>query len=163
MGVFDPCIDALVRISGSNRLASGEQSAAQLQFFFADPIGQETELTDANQSGGQHMEQKAAHELDCIQGHDLGPMVIRVILPLKADTAIFQAAKPMVGDGYSVGIAGQILENALGPAEGRLEVNYPFDMGGFVTQGLERPGLGQGLEFAGEAERAFAESFFQVQ
>ena len=54
-------------------------------------------------------------------------------------------------------VASQILENALGSAEGGFDVNYPFDFGGFLTQELERGRLCQRLEFAEEAKLSFAE------
>ena len=116
---------------------SRKQSAALLQLVSADAIGQEAELADADQAGGQHVEQKAAHELDRIQGHDLAPAVVRIIFPLKTDAAILEGAESMVGDGHAVGVASQILEHELGSAEGRLDVNHPFDVGGFLAQGFE--------------------------
>jgi hypothetical protein len=45
------------------------------------------------------MEQEAADELDGIQSHGLGAGVICVAFPVKADAAVFQGAKRVVGDG----------------------------------------------------------------
>lgn len=72
------------------RLASGEQNAAQRELVFADSIGKKAELTNADESGGQHVEQETADELDRVQGHGLGPAVIGVILGSKADPALFE-------------------------------------------------------------------------
>lgn len=47
-------------------LRDGEQSAALDQFLSANPISEEAEVTDADQAGRQHVEQKAADELDRI-------------------------------------------------------------------------------------------------
>lgn len=58
-------------------------------------------------------------------------------------------------------VASQILEHAARSTEGRLDVNHPFEMVSFFTEGLERGGLGQLAKFAGEAELAFAKSFSQ--
>jgi hypothetical protein len=49
----------------------------------------------------------------------------------------------MVGDGYAVGVASQILEHALRSAEGRLDVNHPFDFGGLLTHSFECGGRSQ--------------------
>ena len=68
----------------------------------------------------------------------------------------------MVGYRHPVSIAGQILKNALRSAKGRLDVNDPFDLGGFLTQSPERSRLSQRKEFPGEAERALAESSSQL-
>ena len=73
-----------------------------LQFLFADAIGEEAEVADADHSGRQHVEQKAADELDCIQGRGLGAGVIRVVFPIEADATIFQGSKTVIGDGHAV-------------------------------------------------------------
>jgi hypothetical protein len=41
-------------------------------------------------------------------------------------------------------------------------VNYPFDPGGVLTQGVERGRVSQRLEFTGEAERSLAERLSEV-
>src|SRR5881394_2127178 len=149
-------------IKWSGRWTGIEQSAAQLQFVFADSIGQEAELADADQTSGQHMQQEASHELHRIQRHSFGPVVVSVVFPFKADAAVFESAKAVVGDGHTVGIASQILENPLRSAKGRLDVNHPFDLGCVLTQGLERGRLSQRLEFTGEAECTLSESLPEV-
>ena len=67
----------------------GEQSTALSQLLFADAIGEEAEVADADQSGRQHVEQEATDELDRIESHGLGAGVIRVVFPVEADAAIF--------------------------------------------------------------------------
>jgi hypothetical protein len=101
--------------------------------LLADTIGQESELADADQSGGKHVEQEAADELDRIQGHDLGSTAVTVVLPVKADTTIFQRSQAVIGNRHAVSVAGQILENTLRSAKGRLDVHNPFDPCGFFT------------------------------
>jgi hypothetical protein len=56
-------IDTDIRADESTRLAEGEQLAALFQLVLSDSIGQESELTDADQTGGQHMKEEAADEL----------------------------------------------------------------------------------------------------
>ena len=160
MRVFDVG-GAVVRVDGNGWLGGGEQSAALDQFLSADAIGEEAEVANADQSGGQHVEQEAADELDRIEGHGLGAGVIRVIFPVEAEVAIFQGSKTVVGDGDAMSVASQILEHAPGSTEGRLDVNHPFDLGGGFTQGLERGRLGQIAKFAGEMKAAFAKSLSQ--
>src|SRR5882724_921976 len=87
---------------------------------------------------------------------------MRIVLPFKTDAAVFESAKAMVGDGHAVGVASQILENALRTAEGRLDVNHPFDFRGLLTQGLERGARSKGSEFAGEVQGAVTEGLTQL-
>jgi hypothetical protein len=121
-------------------LTNSEEIAAQLQVRSAEAVGQKAEVADADQTGRQHVEQEAPYKLDCIQSHDLALAVVRIVLPLKTDAAVFKGAKAMVGDGHAVSIASQILQNALRPGEGRLDVNHPLDFGGVLTQGFECSG-----------------------
>src|SRR5271169_1981504 len=112
MRVFDAG-GGIVRVERNGWLGSGQQSAALDQFLFANPIGEEAKVANADQAGRQHVEQEAADELDRIEGHGLSAGMIRVVFPVKADMAIFQSAKPMVGDGDAMSVASQILEHAL--------------------------------------------------
>ena len=160
MRIFDAG-GALVRVDGNKGLGGGEQSAALDQFLFANAIGEEAELANADQAGRQHVEQETADELDRIQGHGLGSGVIGVVFPVEADAAVLQSAQPVVGDRHAMSIASQILEHAPGSTEGRLDVNDPFELSGCFTQGLERGRLGQIAKFAGEMKLAFAKSLSQ--
>ncbi len=103
-----------------NSQTYGEQSEAVLQFGRAYAIGEESELADTNQSGREHVEQEAADELDCIQSRDCGAALVSVVLPVKADAAVFEGSKAVIGNGHAVSVASQILENALGPPKGGL-------------------------------------------
>jgi hypothetical protein len=157
MRVFDGG-GAGFRIEGNRCRAGGEQRATVDQFLSANPIGEEAEVTDADQSGRQHVEQEAADELDRIQGHDLGAGMVRVVFPVEADVAVFHRSKAVIGDGDAMSVASQILEHASWATEGRLDVNDPFELGGCFTQGLERGRLGQIAKLAGEVKLAFAKS-----
>ena len=89
------CGSSTVVVLGSESMGigaggGGEQGAALDQFLFADAIGEEAEVADADQSGGQHVEQEAADELDRIEGHGLGAGVVGVVFPVEADVAVFQ-------------------------------------------------------------------------
>ena len=137
---------------------AASRRAAQNQFLFADAIGEEAEVADADHTDRQHVEQEAADELDRIEGHSLSAGMIRVVLPVEGDMAVFQGAKTVVGDGHSVGIASQVLEHAPGSTEGRLNVNHPLHLGGSFTHSLERGRLGQIAELAGEGKPTFAKS-----
>ena len=55
-------------IDGNGCCGCGEQGAALDQFLFADAIGEEAEVADADHSGRQHGEQEAADELDLHPG-----------------------------------------------------------------------------------------------
>ena len=56
----------VVGIGWRRSLANSEQIAAQLQLLSAEAVGQKAELADADQTGRQHVQQKAADELERI-------------------------------------------------------------------------------------------------
>ena len=157
MRIYDGC-GAGFGIDGNGCCGCGEQGAALDQFLFADAIGEEAEVADADHSGRQHVEQEAADELDRIQGHDLGAGMVRVVFPVEADVAVFHRSKAVIGDGDAMSVASQILEHAAWSAEGRLYVNDPFELRDCLTQGLERGRLGQIAKLAGEVKPTFAKS-----
>ena len=58
-----------------------------------------------------------------------------VVLPLKRDAAMFEGSQAVIGNRHAVSVAGQILENALRSAKGRLDVSgtgrFPITATGF--------------------------------
>src|SRR5271165_590835 len=108
------------------------------------------------------MQEKAAHELDRVQLHCLGPVLVRVIFPLKSNLAIFQRQQTTVGDGHSMGVPRQIFQHLFGSAERRLGVDDPFDFAVVVAQSFEGVRLGQWCEFSVELELTLAEGVPQV-
>ena len=108
------------------------------------------------------MQEKASHELDRVQRHGLGLVLVRIIFPLKGNLAILQRQQTTVGDGHSMGVPRQIFEHLFGSAEGCLGLDDPFGLAAVVAQGFEGVRLGQGCEFPVEVELALTEGFPQV-
>src|ERR1017187_8053913 len=68
-----------------------QMPAAEIQPNGAITVCQESEVSDLNEARRQDVEQEAADELDCIQGHCLGAVAIFGIPPTKGDLALFKA------------------------------------------------------------------------
>ena len=113
--------------SEESRLPCAEQNAAQFQFVLADAIAQKAELANADESRRQHVQQKAAEELDRVQGERLGPAAIGIILRGEADSAVCERLQTVVGNGNAMRVAGEILEHACGSTKGRLGIYDPCD------------------------------------
>ena len=107
---------------------------------------------------GQHVQQEAAQELDGIKRHELGAGVVGVIFPLEADSAVFERAQAMVGNGDAMGVAGQILQHAARSTERWLDMDHPIDVGGLVAESLKGDGFREGFQLAVEAQIASAKS-----
>jgi len=48
-----------------------------------------------------------------------------IISPAEGDAIVLEGHETMVGDGYSMGVAGQVVENMFGAAEGWLGIDDP--------------------------------------
>ena len=82
-------------------------------------------MTDAMKSVGQNMDQESAQELICGDRHDLLLAAVRIVFPAKRDSIILERRQSMVGDGDTVRIASEIVQNMLGTAEGWLGIDNP--------------------------------------
>ena len=88
-------------------------------------VSEESEVSDANQAAGQDMKQEAAQELMSGNGHDLLLAAVSIVPPAEGDAIVFGGNEPMVGNGDAMGVAGQVVENLFGTAEGWLGVDDP--------------------------------------
>jgi len=101
----------------------GEQLPAKFESLGTEAIGQKAAVTDAHETFGQDVEEEAAQELRCGEGH-LALLVARsVVLPAEGDPLAVKADPSMVGDGDAMGIAAQVAENLLGASESRLGID----------------------------------------
>src|ERR1700678_2109106 len=89
-------------------------------------VGEQSEVADLDQAGGQDMEQEAADELDSFEAHDAVPVAMPGVPPAEAHLSVFEAEQPSVGDGDAMRVAGQILQHMFRSSEGRLGVDHPL-------------------------------------
>ena len=85
-----------------------EMDTAQCEGLAAVAVGEQSEVADLDEACGQDVEQEAADELDPIKGHDTAAVVVSGISPAEAYLSAGEAEQPSVGDGDTVGIAGQV-------------------------------------------------------
>jgi len=71
------------------------------------------------------VEKKAAQELVCGNGHDPVLAAMGIVSPAEGDAIILEGHEAMVGDSDAMGVAGQVVENLFGTAEGWLGVDDP--------------------------------------
>lgn len=107
------------------------------------------------------MEQEAAQEL--IDGERQEALLIAVfgVPPTERDAAIGQGDEAMVGDGYSMRVATEVMENMLRAAEGPLAVDHPFVAEELPDEREEVFRLSQRPELAVETELAIREGALQ--
>src|SRR5664280_1940441 len=99
---------------------------AEGQRLTAVAVGKQSEVADLDETGRQHMEQEAAHELDRIEGHDAAAVATTGVPPSEAHLSVVEAEESSVGDRYAMRVAGQILQHMFRSAEWRLGVDHPL-------------------------------------
>jgi hypothetical protein len=67
-------------------------------------------VADTVEALGQDVDEEAADELGCGEGHDLvaGAAVGAIVLVAEGDASVVERDQPAVGDGDAVGVARQI-------------------------------------------------------
>ena len=83
-------------------------------------------MPDAVKAFRQHMDQETADELRAIERHRLVAVAVPVILPAEADLAVVHGQQPVVGDGDTVGVAPDIVEDLGWPGKRSLRVDHPL-------------------------------------
>ncbi len=69
-------------------------------------------------------------------------MIVPVVLPTEGDLAWLDRDQAPVGDGDSMGVAGQVLENLLGTSERGFAIDHPVGL--FKTLEIAIPAVGLG-------------------
>src|SRR5450631_2095228 len=83
-------------LGGNDRGRLMQQFTRRRDLVFAVGVSEQSIVADAMKSGGQHVQQEAAHELLGTQRHCFvaGSTVSPVVLPAEGDAAIVQCNKP---------------------------------------------------------------------
>src|SRR5215470_11663555 len=105
-----------------------EQLADTRDVVGAGWAGQQAVVTDAMEALRQDMQQEAADELVGIERHRPVPFgtIAAVILPLEGDTVVIERDQAAVGDGDTMGVAGEIAQHLRGSCEWGFAVDHPF-------------------------------------
>jgi hypothetical protein len=116
-------------------------------------IGEEAEMADLHEAGGQHVQQESADELLSIEVHLLLEVVVAAVAITEGDTAIVEGQDAMVGDGDAVGVAAEVVEYLSRAGKGALGI----DDSRLFSEGVQKVGEPlrglQGSGGAGELER----------
>jgi hypothetical protein len=115
-------------------------------------VAQEAIMADPLKAVRQYMQQKAPQKFVGRQRHHLLLVLVFVIFVSEGDLSIFQLLETNVGDGDTMGIAAQIIEDPIRTAEWRLGVDHPFILMERRHIPGETLGIGQLLHLAGELE-----------
>ena len=91
------------------------------------------------------MQEEAAQEVHCVEGHDALFAAVGIIAPAEAAALAVEGGDAVIGDGHAVGIAAEVAQDMFRSAEGGLGVDVPVLVAQLVDQLLERPSIPSGL------------------
>ena len=96
-----------------------EQFAGERDVVGAGGLGQQAVVADAVEAARQDMDQEAADELVDCQRHQFVSIAAfdPIVLPLEGDAVAVECDQAAVGDGDTVGVAGEIGKHRRGSAE----------------------------------------------
>ena len=98
----------------------------------------------------QSVKQKPPKEL--LGGYSHQPLfvLVRIIFPAEGDFAVGKVHDPVIGNGDSVSVAGQIVENMFGSSEGTFGIDYPILAEQGPEEGMEDFAFRKQFHSAGE-------------
>ena len=118
-------------------LRLAERATAAREQSCAAAVGEKPVVADTDEALGQDVQQEAAGELT--EWEREGPRAATaVVLVAEGDGLVIHMEQAMVRDRDAVGVAGEILEHALGALEGRLGVDHPFGAACLMEKAVER-------------------------
>ena len=139
-----------------------QQSAALHEFRLAHPVGQEAEVAQPMEAVRRDMQHQPPQEFYGLEREGTQAVATRVVLVAEGHLAVLQGDEPVVRDGDTMRIAGQVGEDVLGILEGLFGVDHPL----LGTQGGEEPlprgGLGELPTAPHEGELALCVELLQA-
>ena len=84
------------------------------------PVREKAEMPNALEPMRQNVEQEAAQELHGVERHRAEAVAPLIVFPAEGDLAVLQSDQAPVGDSHTMGIAGKVLQDVLGLAQGLL-------------------------------------------
>src|SRR6202035_2783317 len=152
-----------------------EQAACLGDVVGARAAGEQSVVADAVEARRQDVDQESADELGGSECHDLlalatfGP----IVLPSEGDAGAVAGNQSAIGDGDAVGIARQIGQHGVWPAERALGIDHPFGAaqwreirgerlcvseGGVAAEELQLAGFVAAISFSRNSRRNKRES-----
>src|SRR6266576_7058053 len=106
-------------------------------------MGQQSKVSDADESRRQHMQQESPQKFVDAQRHQTLLILVSGIAPAESDGAVGEGDQAMVRDRDAMGVLAQIAKCVLRAAERTFGVNHPFGAEQRTKPGGERFGIGK--------------------
>ena len=139
-----------------------QQLLTEGQKLLPAPIREEAGKSNPDEPARQDMEQEAAQELFGGNRHLALLAAVSVILPSEGDLAVGNGDETVIGDGDTMGIAGQVMQHMLRPSEGAFRIDHPILAKEWPEESMKGFLSGQCLEATGKHELALTKGALQA-
>lgn len=106
-----------------------QMRTAQIQQSGTLAIGEQAEVANADETGGQNMQQEATEKLIGLERHSSSLAAMGVVAPTEGDLAFGHGDEARVGDGDAMSITREIGEDLRGSSKRSLGIDDPFTVG----------------------------------
>ena len=118
-------------------------------------------MADPDKAVGQDVLQKATQKLHGVELQHPVTAATGIVPVTEAHGVRIGSRDPAVGDGDTMGVASQVLEHLLGPAEGRLGVHHPPFAAQLPAERSEATGICQLSNSTVEVETTGSEALLE--
>jgi hypothetical protein len=105
------------------------------EFRVAIPVTEDAVVPDLDEAVGEHVKQESSDELACLQGHEPDLIMSGAVTPAEYHLMALESDQAIVGNGDSMYVSGQILDDIFGSSHRGLAMNHP----GLTVQTGEEP------------------------
>src|SRR5882672_10203892 len=90
-------------------------------------MGEEPEVTNADEALWQYVQKEPPQELIEVQPHQPLLILMRGVAPAEHHLAILQRYQTVIGDRHAVRVTAEIAQRVLGPAERPFGIHHPIE------------------------------------
>jgi hypothetical protein len=123
-----------------------------LEILLAASVGELSAVANAHESVGQDVEKEPSDEFASMNAFDAPSPATLVVFVSEEDVFVLLAYEPLVGDGDTVGVTAEILEDLFGSGEGRLDEDDPFLEAMLGEEVVEADGMLEVVNRVGEKD-----------
>ena len=123
--------------------------------------GKKSEVANAHEALWKQMKQKALQEFLCRQWQLFLHVSMRTVSPGEGNFSVLERNQAMIRNGHSMGVAAEIFEHLLRPAEWGLAVNHPIVAIEVMNEGMKRLRIRKMLQFPVKADFPFSKSLLE--
>src|SRR4030095_7665371 len=124
-------------------------------------VSQETEVTHAHETFGDHVEQEAADEFVGIKGHGLFSVFIFSVPVTEGNVSVTGGDNPIIGERHAVGVAAEVVQHMGRRSKRFFGIDDPWFFSQCVDQEVKGHAISQASALTDKEELVSIENLFE--